>query len=228
MKLSRVLALVAALGLTVATVAEDMVVVNFDDMELVDCAQFGVTFSDNCAIYTVENPCSVFDDPNCPVASGDSALCVGDFGGVTGTIWFDAPHNFVAVVALSGNGADNLSPGTVMRGYDCNGNMIGEAFADSDLQFDFVGFAALGVMRVELFSPEEHNEGWDDLCFVPSPCPMDIIADGMIGIPDLIYVLQHWGTDDPASDVNDDQVTDIADLMKVIRYWGVCDQYPEP
>ena len=54
----------------------------------------------------------------------------------------------------------------------------------------------------------------------PTPCP-DLNSDNLVGVADLLYVLEHWGQaiqDDP--DGND--ICDSSDIAILISNWGAC------
>ena len=236
MSVSRVLAFLVSLALTAGlATANDLVKLNFDDMELWECEKVGVKFCKNIQIMAPPKPCSVFEDPDCSVVSGHRCLCVGDFVGAVGTISFDGPMKLVAIYALSGAGPEPLVPGTVVRAYDAQGTMVDEVFAIPEAdeiyeepsdQFALVVARAPGIMSVELFTPMTIGATWDDLYFAPSECPADIAADGIVDVQDLTYVLMSWATDDAAADIDDDGVVGVTDLMEVIANWGVCDVTP--
>jgi hypothetical protein len=55
------------------------------------------------------------------------------------------------------------------------------------------------------------------------PCPEDIVGDdGIVGVQDLLYVLDKWGTDDATADINDDGFVDVIDLLALLANWGPC------
>ena len=59
-------------------------------------------------------------------------------------------------------------------------------------------------------------------CSVPPACYMaDIDKDGVVGVIDLLMVIDQWGTDGTA-DVNVDGIVDVADLLAIVDAWGSC------
>ena len=48
-----------------------------------------------------------------------------------------------------------------------------------------------------------------------------------VGIQELLYILQEWGTSDPLADITHDGIVGQADVMLAITLWGTCtiDQY---
>ncbi|MCH2133550.1 MAG: hypothetical protein MK116_07355 [Phycisphaerales bacterium] len=53
------------------------------------------------------------------------------------------------------------------------------------------------------------------------PCAEDVSGDGVIGIDDLLLVIECWNK--PCADVDGDGTTGIDDLLLVIERWGeVC------
>ena len=84
------------------------------------------------------------------------------------------------------------------------------------------------------------------VCFhTPDMETEDGCRDGIVGIPEFLYVLEHWGLcndiqclcepgDDPGQgdpicmccewgDINRDHQIDVQDLILVIQWWGVLD-----
>jgi hypothetical protein len=55
-----------------------------------------------------------------------------------------------------------------------------------------------------------------------SGCPADIIPDGVIGVGELLRVINHLGDTFTDEDINNDGIVDIVDLLLVIDTWGVC------
>ena len=52
-------------------------------------------------------------------------------------------------------------------------------------------------------------------------CPADIVVDGIIGVNDLLRVIDDWGNSG-VGDINQDGITDILDLLLVVDSWGDC------
>jgi hypothetical protein len=49
----------------------------------------------------------------------------------------------------------------------------------------------------------------------------DIDKDGVVGVADLLMVIDQWGTDGSA-DVNVDGIVNVADLLAIVDAWGSC------
>ena len=60
-------------------------------------------------------------------------------------------------------------------------------------------------------------------CEVPA-CPADVTGDSVVGVADLLAIINHWGNCPPpcAADVTADGVVGVADLLAVINTWGPC------
>lgn len=58
------------------------------------------------------------------------------------------------------------------------------------------------------------------------PCPGDVVASGVVGVQDLLYVIQNWGAcplaGDCCADTDGDHVVGVSDLLAVIINWGPC------
>ncbi len=65
---------------------------------------------------------------------------------------------------------------------------------------------------------------------VGSSCPADVDWDGVVGITDLLSVLEEWGQGSGTSDFTgidhiSDGIVDIHDFLGVLTEWGPC---PKP
>jgi hypothetical protein len=55
-------------------------------------------------------------------------------------------------------------------------------------------------------------------------CPADINGDNMVGIADLLAIIDAWGACGGCSaDLNDDSVVNVSDLLLLINVWGPCE-----
>ena len=52
-------------------------------------------------------------------------------------------------------------------------------------------------------------------------CP-DVNADGIIGVDEILVVLDAWGTDDAIGDLNQDGIVNTDDLLYALSLWGPC------
>lgn len=136
---------------------------NFDDVaSLAGYEARGITFSANASIWTSNGP-SVMVDPDGGARSVPSGLQFGNAGGVLGSVFFHCPVASASIWALSGPGPDNLNGGISMRAYDVNNVLVGEDFANATVQFDQLIVNGGAIARIDLFSPVENNDVWDDL-----------------------------------------------------------------
>ena len=55
-----------------------------------------------------------------------------------------------------------------------------------------------------------------------NPCDADINGDGMVGVNDVLAVIDQWGVAGGPSDVNGDGIVDVGDLLEVVGTWGPC------
>ena len=78
----------------------------------------------------------------------------------------------------------------------------------------------VAVSRQDL--PGDVSVTFDDVSFVPDPCPWDCgDNDGEIGIVDFLAVLAQWGN--PGScDVDGNNVVEINDFLALLANWGPC------
>ena len=54
-------------------------------------------------------------------------------------------------------------------------------------------------------------------------CTGDIDGNGLVGIDDLLALLNYWGMVNSIADLNEDGTTDIKDLLILIGAWGFCE-----
>jgi len=52
-------------------------------------------------------------------------------------------------------------------------------------------------------------------------CP-DLNNDGIVGVNDLLVIIDKWGTNDAIADLNGDGIVDVGDVLLVIGNWGPC------
>ena len=206
----RMLCLAAVATFGAADAAHAQVELTFDDVStLVQYAPLGVHFGENISLWH-GGSCSVLDDPNCGPVTPPRGICVGNCGGVVGTITFDAPVAFASIYALSGPGPDNITQGTSIRCYNADGEFLGEALADTSVQFDLLTVRAPGITRLELISFFPSNEAWDNLSFGDA-CAADWNADGTINSQDFFDFLNSFFNDD--ADFNADGTTNSQDFF---------------
>ena len=51
----------------------------------------------------------------------------------------------------------------------------------------------------------------------------DITGDGIVGVADLLSIIDQWGLTDSPADINDDGVVNVSDLLLIISNWGPCE-----
>ncbi len=50
--------------------------------------------------------------------------------------------------------------------------------------------------------------------------PADINEDGVVGVTDLLIVIDQWGQTDSIADINEDGIVNVSDLLMLIDNWG--------
>ena len=53
-------------------------------------------------------------------------------------------------------------------------------------------------------------------------CVGDANGDGMVGVSDILIVIDEWGQSGGMGDINDDGAVDVSDLLAVVDAWGAC------
>ena len=62
-----------------------------------------------------------------------------------------------------------------------------------------------------------------DIIIIDEPCQGDSDGDGVIGVLDLLAVLDEWGcTRNCSADFDGNGTVDVIDLLTLIQYWGAC------
>ena len=51
----------------------------------------------------------------------------------------------------------------------------------------------------------------------------DITGDGIVGVADLLSIIDQWGLTDSPADLNQDGIIDVTDLLIVVGSWGPCE-----
>jgi len=54
-------------------------------------------------------------------------------------------------------------------------------------------------------------------------CQEDINGDNLIGVSDLLSVIDQWGLTNSPADVNQDGIVNVSDLLSVVGNWGPCE-----
>ena len=53
-------------------------------------------------------------------------------------------------------------------------------------------------------------------------CTGDADGDGMVGVTDILIVIDMWGQSGGAGDINDDGTVNVSDLLAIVDAWGAC------
>ena len=54
-------------------------------------------------------------------------------------------------------------------------------------------------------------------------CPSDLNNDGLVGIADLLTIIDAWGfCGSCPADINNDGAVNVTDLLTLINSWGEC------
>jgi hypothetical protein len=53
-------------------------------------------------------------------------------------------------------------------------------------------------------------------------CTGDADSDGMVGVTDILIVIDMWGQSGGAGDINDDGTVNVSDLLAIVDAWGAC------
>jgi hypothetical protein len=53
-------------------------------------------------------------------------------------------------------------------------------------------------------------------------CVGDINEDGIVGVGDVLTVIDQWGTNGSA-DINGDGIVDVSDILLLVGNWGACE-----
>jgi hypothetical protein len=77
----------------------------------------------------------------------------------------------------------------------------------------------VAVSRQDL--PGDVSVTFDDVSFVPEPCPWDCgDNDGVVGIVDFLLMLADWGTAGPCD--FDGGGVGVTDFLELLAAWGPC------
>lgn len=85
-----------------------------------------------------------------------------------------------------------------------------------------------GEVEIELFLPAVGAPIRQVITLIPSgdtvKCEEDVNGDGMIGVSDILAVIDSWGAcDGCAADINQDGIVNVSDLLLVVGNWGPCE-----
>ena len=86
----------------------------------------------------------------------------------------------------------------------------------------------IGEVGIELFLPGAGEAIRQVATLIPSSdageCEGDVNEDGMIGVNDILAVIDSWGVCDGCdADINQDGIVDVSDLLLIIGNWGPCE-----
>jgi predicted outer membrane repeat protein len=70
-----------------------------------------------------------------------------------------------------------------------------------------------------------HDQGGNEYCPPDDECPGDTNGDGVVGVLDLLAVIDQWGVcdDQCSADFNGDGTVGVTDLLVVLDAWGACE-----
>ena len=97
-----------------------------------------------------------------------------------------------------------------------------------NIAFDSPLAPQTGEVGIELFLPGEGSPIRQVTTLIPGgdavECEEDVNGDGMVGVSDILAVIDSWGVcDGCAADINQDGLVDVSDLLIVIGNWGPCE-----
>ncbi len=161
----------------------------------------------------------LFTDPT------DFVLCCGfgtfpnDGAGLDGnegiSLVFDTPQAYIAVDF----------PGFVSFQLFSKGQLIhsGGPFRGGGVGF-FIGLVSTELFDAALiFDQLDNNVVLDDLHIGAPVCPGDLDGSGDIDHPDLVTLIDQWGTNPGGPpDFDGDGVVAVPDLLMLLAAWGVC------
>ena len=152
--------------------------------------------------------------------------------------FFHAPGGFHDDWGVDGNGNSTVVFDTPRYwiGVEHPGTLRIDLYLDGELVYEnpccFFGGGGVGffggvisavpfdtAVLKDLFKFDDAE--YDDLHFGPAVCPGDLDNDGVVGPPDIGFLLDTWGTDGPA-DLDADGITGMGDLLDLLARWGAC------
>ena len=78
-----------------------------------------------------------------------------------------------------------------------------------------------GNMPNQISGPWADKGGNEIVDECPSNCP-DVNDDGVVGVTDILAIIDQWGLTDSPADVSGDGIVDVTDLLMVVGNWGPC------
>ncbi len=149
------------------------------------------------------------------------------------TIWsmpvIDSPTVANAIPDLNGNGVDDL--------------VVGTLFSDNYIYFiegedGAILYSANFDTPVDAIAsmPDVTGDGsWEMVAggrdgtiecvsggLQAVACPADVNNDGVVGVTDILMVIDRWGDTDSIADVNNDGVVNVGDVLMIVSDWGAC------
>ncbi|MDP7006299.1 MAG: hypothetical protein QF718_08840, partial [Phycisphaerales bacterium] len=109
----------------------------------------------------------------------------------------------------------------------CNGDGDGCSNYSSETSFN-VTQGSDYLIRVGGWSGSSEGSGQLSVdgpgvpCDTGTPCPGDLNDDGMVGVNDLLAVVDMWGEAGGDGDVDGDGTVGVGDLLALIDAWGPC------
>jgi hypothetical protein len=102
----------------------------------------------------------------------------------------------------------------------CNDDFCGTS---SQISFP-VNFNTVYLVRVGGFN-NASGAGSANISCVPTPpsCPEDLSGDNIVGVPDLLMIINAWGPCPGCDeDLDGSNTVGVPDLLQVINAWGPC------
>ena len=82
----------------------------------------------------------------------------------------------------------------------------------------------MGFFGTFLLTGFSNGEPWQEGVSFDTGCFVDIDGDNVVGIGDLLVVIEEWGPCPTpcAGDVTSNGTVGIRDLLEVLKHWGPC------
>jgi hypothetical protein len=143
---------------------------------------------------------SVIDSPTVAAQTGDlNADGVNDV--VVGTLFGD--NYAYAISGIDGAVLDSVNLGSAVDAITAIPDVVGDG------SWEIVAGSRDGTVTCL-------SGGVDAISYHPA----DLNQDGVIGVNDLLIVMDQWGMVDSYADINGDGIVGVADLLIIIAQWG--------
>jgi hypothetical protein len=109
---------------------------------------------------------------------------------------------------------------------DCTIIFNEATFTGGGIECDNVAIPILTNTIVCDNTPDQINGNFSDLggntigtdCGIPSSS--DIDGDGIVGVIDLLIIIEYWGTDEVHADLDGSGIVDVGDILIIVADWG--------